>query len=392
MRIIDTDTHIIETPDTWTSRLSDKWGEHVMTVRWSEERQREMWFFDKHPIAPAWLGTRPVGGMRRAADFEQIQAVDRSDAHPSTYDPVERAKLMDEWGIEMAVLYPNSAGINLERFVDFAGPECSNDHVSAYNDYQLEWCEKAPQRFIPMMALPYWDVDASVAEMRRLGESCFAGVIMTGVPQKHGAPSLRNAAWDPVWRTCEELGLSVSFHIATNLNPEWAPAELLASEGRDITEARISTREYLGNAGVAADLLLSGVLPRFPSLQFIIVESGMGWVPFVLESIDHRFKKNEVYKRHPEFGDLLPSDYFHRQVWINFWFEKLKPWQIDVIGIDHLLWETDYPHPTGIYADSIAATIDYALSEQPEDIRRTIMWDNPARLYERSLAAQGVPL
>jgi uncharacterized protein len=390
VRIIDTDTHVIEAPDTWTSRLSDKWGDQVMTVKWSEDHGREMWFFDKHVISPAYLGTQPVGGARRDEKYDRIEAVNRDDAHPSTYDPVERARLLDEWGIEMAVLYPNSAGINLERFLDFAGRENSNDHVSAYNDFLLDWCERAPGRFIPMMALPYWDVEASVAEIERLADTWFAGVIMTGMPHKHGAPSLRNRAWDPIWSICQDIGLSVNFHIATDPQAEWMAPDMIADEGKDISEARMATLNYLQNAGVCVDLILSGVLARYPELQFIVVETGMGWVPFVLEAVDYRFTQNKVYQRHPEFGDLLPSDLFRRQVWVNFWFENLKPWHLDVVGIDHLLWETDFPHATGVYADTIQDTIDLALGGQPDEVRRQILWDNPSRLFRRSLEAQGV--
>jgi len=215
---------------------------------------------------------------------------------------------------------------------------------------------------------------------------------MSGLPHKHGSPSLRNPAWDPLWSACQEAALSVSFHIATEPSDEWIPSDLMTLEGNDITEARLSTLIYLQNAGVAADLMLSGILCRFPKLNFIVVESGMGWAPFVLEAVDHRFKKNKAYQRHPEFGDMLPSDYFRRQVWINFWFESLKPWHLEIIGTDHLLWETDYPHATGLYAESISETIDYALGDQPEDVREKVLWDNPATLYRRSLQAQQVSL
>jgi predicted TIM-barrel fold metal-dependent hydrolase len=182
----------------------------------------------------------------------------------------------------------------------------------------------------------------------------------------------------------------VSFHVATDPDPQWMAADMIADEGRDITEARMASLNYLQNAGVAVDLILSGVLARFPRLNFIIVESGMGWVPFVLDAVDFRFKKNKVYERHPEFGDLLPSDYFRRQVWINFWFERLKDWHMEVVGIEHLLWETDFPHPTGVYANTIQETIDRALGGQPDDVRRQILWENPARLYRRSLDRQQV--
>src|SRR5258706_14947551 len=117
---------------------------------------------------------------------------------------------------------------------------------------------------------------------------------------------------------------------------------------------RIDPASFLENAKAVADLLLSGILPRFPTLQFVSVESGMGWVPFVLEALDTRFKKNGVRKSNPEYGDMLPSDYFHRQVSVNFWFEELTPFHLQRVGLDRLLWETDFPHPKGEDTDETA--------------------------------------
>jgi predicted TIM-barrel fold metal-dependent hydrolase len=147
---------------------------------------------------------------------------------------------------------------------------------------------------------------------------------------------------------------------------------------------------FLENAKHVVDLLMSSVLPRFPTLQFVSVESGMGWVPFVLESLDQRFLKNRAYRSNPEYGDLLPSDYFRRQVSVNFWFEELQPFHLETVGLDRLLWETDFPHPKGYEEQSVEENLETIFGGQPEAVRRTILWDNPARLYAGALEKQGV--
>jgi hypothetical protein len=125
----------------------------------------------------------------------------------------------------------------------------------------------------------------------------------------------------------------------------------------------------------------------------VSVESGMGWVPFVLEALDKRFLKNGVFKSNPEYGDMLPSDYFRKQVSVNFWFEALNDFYLEKIGLDSLLWETDFPHPKGYYDDETAEeNIESIMAEQPDEIRRAILWENPARLYARALHKQNVSL
>ena len=385
-RIIDTDTHVIEAPDLWTARLPESWGDRRLHIEWDPGRNMEMWCIGDRRVKPAWSG---AAYGRRTDGFEDPPAT-RDHAHPATWDVTERVKLMDRWGIELAVLYPNVAGFTFDPFVDYPDPEVSAAHVSAYNDWLLEWVRFAPGRFIPMMAVTYWDMPRAVAEVERLAGARFGGIVTTGAPHQHDLPPLRHQHWDPLWDACQNAGLTVSFHVANgDISLEMQP-DRVALEGDDIKEARVSTALYLENAKQATDLLLSGVLARFPELRFAIVESGMGWVPFVLENVDQRFKRNRVYRQHPEFGDLLPSDLFRRQVFVNFWFEELCDFHLERVGVENLLFETDFPHNTGIYNEHFEDTLQVAFRSQPDEIRRRILWDNPARLYGHALAAQGV--
>ena len=385
-RIIDTDTHVIESPDLWTARLPRSWGDRRLHVKWDPDLGREMWCIGDRRVKPAWSG---AAYGRRTDGFEDPPAT-RDDAHPATWDVSERVKLMDRWGIELAVLYPNVAGFTFDPFVDYPDPEVSAAHVSAYNDWLLEWVRHAPRRFIPMMAVTYWDTARATAEVERLAGAGFGGIVTTGAPHQHGLPPLRHQHWDRLWGACQDAGLTVSFHVANGDISLELQADRVELEGDDIKEARVSTALYLENAKQATDLLLSGVLARFPELRFAIVESGMGWVPFVLENVDQRFKRNRVNRQHPEFGDMLPSDLFRRQVFVNFWFEELCDFHLERVGIGNLLFETDFPHNTGIYNEHFEDTLQVAFRRQPEEVRRTILWDNPARLYGHALAAQGV--
>jgi predicted TIM-barrel fold metal-dependent hydrolase len=386
LRIIDTDTHIIEDRNLWTDRLPAAWGDDVMHIAWDEGTQREYWMLGGAKVRNAWEGAAYGWSI-----LDCSRPPTQADCHPATYDQGERVKVMDEWGIDVAVLYPNAAGFTFEPFVNFDS-ERALAHIRAYNDWLLEWVKGAPGRFIPMMVMPCWNVEQSVAEIERLAGTGFGGIVTTGAPQEHGLPFLRDAHWDPMWAAADRNGLSVSFHVANGAyqkSPDLDPKRALL-ESPDIQEARASTAMYLENAKQVTDLLLSGILARYPNLHFASVESGMGWVPFILDNVDQRFKRNLAGEKHPEFGDMLPSDLFRRQVHVNFWFEELNDFHIEKIGLECLLFETDFPHPTGIYNETFQDTLDVALSKQPDNIKQAVLWDNAAKLYKNALEAQGV--
>jgi predicted TIM-barrel fold metal-dependent hydrolase len=387
-RIIDTDTHFIESPDLWTSRLPAKWRDSTMNVQFDKSLQREMWYIGDVPFRAAWANA--VFGWGDGSEQLLTGPPTQADAHPATYDVNARVQLMDSWGVDLAVLYPNVAGVGLNPFLKHPDPVISVAHVRAYNDAQLEWVKNAPGRFIPMIVLPFWDLAASVAEVERLANECFGGVVTTGAPHQHGLPYLRDRHWDPLWRACEIAGLSVSFHVANGDTESDMVQDRLELEGTDLSTVRLSVTMSLDNAKQVVDLLVSGILPRFPDLKFVAVESGMGWVPFVLDFLDYRFKKNRVWQTHTEFGSLIPSDLFRRQVFVNFWIEELRDFHVERVGLDSLLFETDFPHPTGLYLEHFDETLGVAFGSQPESVRNRVLWDNPARLYKRSLQAQGV--
>ncbi|ELB90879.1 amidohydrolase 2, partial [Rhodococcus wratislaviensis IFP 2016] len=332
-RVIDTDTHLIEPADLWTERLPKAWGTDVLHVKWDEKSQSDLWFFGDQPLKGAWTWANWNWKNFNSELHDGSGPTRLDEAHPATYDVDERVKFMDDQGFEMQVLYPNLAGFDWKPFVQHPNRNLAIAHLAAYNDFQLEWVAKYPGRFIPMMVIPYWDVAASVAEIERLADSGFGGIVTTGAPHEHGQAPLGSRKWDPLWKACEEAGLSVSFHTASG-----DFREMLKHDDDDglvggVRVAADGPHIYLANAVIVSDLLVSGILARFPTLQFVSVESGIGWAPFVLDALDKRFQKNGVFRSHPEFGDMLPSDFFKRQVSLNFWFEQLDDYHIETLSL-----------------------------------------------------------
>ena len=378
--IIDTDTHFTEPPDLWTSRLPAKWGDDVLHVRWDDTLQAEAWCIGDRVVTKAWAGAM-FGWDEPFPSAPPRQ----QDAHPATYDRAARLEAMDQSGVRVAVLYPNIAGLAFDPFTD-APLEVSVAHIRAYNDHLLEWVAPTPDRFVPMAVIPYWDVDEAVREVERVAGTAHRGIVTTGAPHRHGQPYLGDRHWDPLWSACRDAGLSVSFHAANGDISEHIALERIMVDGPAVTYARASTAAFLDNGHQVTDLLLCGVLARFPELKFVSVESGLGWIPFVLESCDYHFDKAKVWRERPEFADVRPSELFRRQIYVNYWFERLEPWHVEKIGVDNILFETDFPHPTCLYGEEVTRALANGLEAMPEDVREKILWRNAAELYGVTVA------
>ena len=144
----------------------------------------------------------------------------------------------------------------------------------------------------------------------------------------------------------------------------------------------------MANVRVIANLITGGVCHRFPDLKFVSVESGIGWIPFALEHLDWQWLNCGVPQEHPEY-DLLPSEYFMRQMYGCFWFETgTVRAAIDQFGPDWILYESDFPHPTSMAPGPATAAVEpravhrrRARATFPQDVLRKILHDNAAELY-----------
>jgi predicted TIM-barrel fold metal-dependent hydrolase len=154
-----------------------------------------------------------------------------------------------------------------------------------------------------------------------------------------------------------------------------------AAHGIGPTTVSGSMSILLTNAIQLMDVAMSGILPRNPKLRMVSVESGIGWLPFVKEALDHGFHYARVEVEKPEFKKL-PSQYLREQVWACTFFEEFGPQTLlDEIGVDRVLFETDYPHPVCLYGDEVRLKIDAAFGDLPEAVRRKVLFSNSAELY-----------
>ena len=373
--IIDVDTHVTETPDLWTSRVPERMRDAVPHID-VDAKGRQWWFLGERRIAnPGLTATAGVGDMTKwPTSYEQM--------HPAAYDAKERLKYMDQMGIWAMVMYPNVGGFGNQQFLRLKDPELMLTCVRAYNDWQTEWASADSRRLLPIISTPFWDVAETVKEVRRCAAMGHKGILFTGEPQSLGQPLLGDPHWNPLWEVAVELDLPISFHIGSGNMEDGLQGQKMKEYGRLATFTELSVNVFLRNGVQLNDLIMSGVLARHPKIKFVSVESGIGWIPFVLEALDYQFKDNRVPQERPEFT-MLPSEYFARNVYACYWFEQTAPRRlIDKVGVDNILFETDFPHPTSIYGKEVHRRIEGGLSDCEATVQRKILWDNAQKLYK----------
>lgn len=378
--IIDTDTHVVEPPDLWTSRVSAKWGDLVPHVAWDADKQEEAW----------WSGSQRLGAVGAPAmagwpEHPPYHPRRFDDTDPASWDATKRAALMDDYGIRMQILYPNVAVFDAKSIVNMGEPELQLACIRAYNDYLVDFANEQPGRYVPVTALPFWDLDLTLAEIERCAGLGHKGIVFTQDPSAFGLPELTDRFWDPMWRSAEEKGLPVNFHIASGDLDLFNVGH--PDNGPHANYAAMGVSFFMANAKTIAQLVCGGICHRFPDLDFVSVESGVGWIPFALAALDWQWQNCGVAKEHPEY-DLLPSEYFRRQIYGCFWFERdTATTAIEQLGPDNILYETDYPHPTSMSPGpaSIAERPDdylrTALGDLDHDAARKILHGNAARIY-----------
>jgi predicted TIM-barrel fold metal-dependent hydrolase len=374
---IDADTHITEPGNVWSDRLPKKFQDAAPRMVRTDDGV-DMWRFGSKERAI------PVGATAVAGWHEPFPSIPKNidECPPAAYDARARLAYMDEIGAWAMALYPNIGGFGSETFLGLGDPELMLACVQAYNDWLMEWIEPDPRRFIPVMATPFWDVDAAVIEIQRCRELGHRAILFTSAPQDFGMPFLGDAHWNPIWEVAQDVGLPISLHIGSgDFQDQLMQPGRFAAHGIGASTVSGSMSILLANAIQLMDVLMSGILPRNPGLRMVSVESGIGWMPFVKEALNHGFDYANVRAERPEFTKR-PGDYMREQIWACTFFEEFASNNfLEEIGSDRVLFETDYPHPICLYGDQVRTKIDAAFGALSKEVRDRVLFGNAAELY-----------
>lgn len=380
--MVDADTHVLEPPDVWTKAVPAAQRDLVPHVRRSRNGY-DWWFVGEARIAA--MGEYGMAGSTLALGEGVPKTFD--DIAPETWDVSRRLVMMDEHGVHAQVLYPNVGAFALDNFSQMEDRDLGLRCVQVYNDWVADWARPAKGRLVPIALLPIWDLDATLREMNRAVAMGHKGVLFPQHPMDFGLAPLNDPHWDPIWQVCQERKLPVNFHIGV-ARAEQGRSPVAPGYGRRSATVLNTVMSFSENISGLADLMLSGILPKFPDLRFVSVESGVGYIPYLLEACDWQFQAARLWEERPEF-ELLPSEYFRRQVFVTYWFERASPQRLmDWIGPERVMLETDFPHPTSLWHASgvrgvpLAELIDGATSFLTPAARDLVMWRNAAELYD----------
>jgi predicted TIM-barrel fold metal-dependent hydrolase len=376
--VADVDSHIIEPPDLWTSRVSPKWGDMVPHVKYHERRGEEFWYVG--PKKMYGVGAFAQAGWK---EFPPSHPTTMSEALPAAVDAKARLEYLDEHGIYYQLLYCNILGFHSHVFLKEMDPALATECVMAYNDWLAEFASADSRRLIPMMMLPFWDIDASVVEMKRAYEMGHKGVLFAARYDKVGLPRLMDDHWEPLLAQAQEMGLSMNFHVGFLASSDDLKGAVDQSKKLDFT--RESSLVLLGNAQNIAEVVLSGVCHRYPKLNFVSVENGAGWLPFLGESMDWQWLNVGAHKDFPE--RLLPSEYMRRQIYGMYWFERTAMRAVIDQLEDNLMFESDFPHATSLSpgpaseSPSPRDVMEQSLAGLPDRVVGKVLQHTATRLY-----------
>jgi predicted TIM-barrel fold metal-dependent hydrolase len=385
--IIDMDAHVTEPADLWTSRLPRKWLDVAPRPQWVESRGESIWMLGDIPVSAA--GQYSVAGW---PEFIPSRPRKIEEADPACWDPAARLQRMDEYGIHAQVLYPNLIGFCPKDFITYSKqlgePDWAIACVAACNDFQAEFASQDPTRLVPLMMLPFWDMDAALLELDRSMDTGHKGVILTAQFERLniGLPSLWDPHWAPLLSAISERGLSINFHIGFSENTgkdlvdTWAGSNMTSAD-----RSGMACLSFLANARVITEVICSGLCHDYPGIDFVSVESGASWLPFLIEGMDWNWKNYGASKDFPDRE--LPSFYFRRQFYGSFWFERDAVSRLVDLYADNLMFETDFPHPISLSPGPTSAAenprkmAETALAGQSDDVIRKVLHDNAARVY-----------
>jgi predicted TIM-barrel fold metal-dependent hydrolase len=236
---------------------------------------------------------------------------------------------------------------------------------------------------VPLMLLPLWDPQLAAAELVRTAAKGAKAFAFTEQPHKIGLPSIYDAAWEPLWAAADETRMPACMHIGSSSHHEGDTNRFAVTPGAPASV--FVTNAPLSAFYAASDLIWCPAIAKYENLRFVMSEGGIGWVPYLLERADYTWERHRFWTQATHMTEK-PSSYFRRSVYVCFIDDVVGMEQRHFIGIDNILWESDYPHTDTSWPNS-RATVEKHLGRLPEDEQRKIAFDNAQRIFRLQPAA-----
>lgn len=370
--IISSDSHVFEPPDLWTTRIDNEFKERAPRM----ERVGEA----DHIVIEDGQTLAGIGLISNAgARFEAPETISDhakfDDVHPGGYDPHQHIVDMKIDGIVGEVLYP-SQGLFYFKVQDTKLQEAI---FRAYNDWLAEFCSTNPERLKGLAMISLDDVQSGIREMERAAKLGLCGAMISEYPPE--ARRYLEPEYEPFWAAAQDLNMPLSLHTATKR--EGRPT---GSYQRTLHDAsRRATKAFLPAVSMC-DMIFAGVFERYPKLKLAIVEFELSWVPYVLTNMDYCYRERHEEASYRFKNQMKPSDFYYQHVFLSFQEDDIGVRLRDVIGVDNMMWGSDYPHSESTFPKSREVLAEI-LQGVPDDERAKVLGLNVAKLYDFDLDA-----
>ncbi len=354
--LISADSHVNPPPTMWAQYLPAEWRDRAPVVESTDERDFQVFEGRRTPI----LGISAMAGKKDEEISWNIRRLD--DQRAGGFDPGARLKDMDLDHIQAEVLYGGGPLPSQDAELRLAS-------YAAYNDWLADFCSAAPSRLLGMAYIPYETPEGAIAEVRRCAAKGLRGCV---IPRFPAGGEWHDAEWDPFWRALLDVGWPGGIHVGGTGRERTGPSLDGVGFISDLLMSKFAMAE------ACARIVLSGLLEKYPDLRIVSVEGQLGWLPFAAYYLDHVWAKH----RHWTGNDLpnSPSFYFRRQVFATFMEDPVGLREREYIGVDNIMWSSDYPHAETTWPNSKKLTDEW-MAGMPSEEKRKIVYGNAEQLY-----------
>ena len=368
-RIISSDNHVVEPPDLWTERIESRFRDRGPPPVDTDDGP--VWLVDGRK-GSTLSGMASQAGRRFENPEELVRGDSWENARLGACIGEEALKDMDIDGVDVGIVYPTLT-IFLARTVE--DPQLLMAIHRVYNDFAVEYCSADPRRLKPIATVIVDDVQVAVKEIEPCAKMGCVGV---SIPCYDGRLGYQSPEYDPLWAAAQDLELPISLHIAS---PRPKPGK-----GWDREDALVFDNFFLSNGDhwvrvSLSEMIVTGVFDRFPRLIVGSVEHELNWVPYFLERTDYSYNERTTGRQGYRLkDDMIPSDVFHRNCFVDFQEDAQGIKNRDIIGVNNILWGSDYPHTESTWPRS-RQFIEETMADCTEEERAKMVSGNSARIY-----------
>jgi len=366
--LISVDDHVIEPPTMFDAHIPAKYKDRAPVIK-EDANGSQYWEFEGQRAQN--MGLNAVAGC--PPEEYGLNPLRFDQMRPGCYDINERIRDMNANGVLGSINFPTFVHFCGQLFLRAQDKDLALNCVRAYNDWHIdEWAGSYPGRIIPLSIMPLWDPELCAEEIRRTAAKGCHAVTFSENPEKLGLPGLHVDHWDPFFRACEETETVVCMHIGSSSSMTVTSLDAPA----DVSIAITPMNSFLA----LNDLMWTRIPRKFPNLVIALSEGGIGWIPYALERMDYTYDHHRAWTG-ANFDGLKPSDIFHRNFSTCFIDDKAGVRMRDLVGIDRITWECDYPHSDATWPRSPEILWESLIGVPKEDIDKMTHL-NAMRLYK----------